>query len=165
MVVGNWDHSRYGRQLKAQYGRSPHTILADPIYDQKKLNSLRSNCALYVHGHSAGGTNPSLIEAMQLGRAVVAFDVNYNRVTTEGRASFFRTHDDLAAIVRRLTPLELREMGAALEQVASRRYTWSRIARAYATLFGARRCERSRPGEPDAEALAPRGGSRQAAPR
>jgi glycosyltransferase involved in cell wall biosynthesis len=135
VVVGNWDQSRYGRHLKAQYAGGDHTILIDPIYEPKRLNALRGHCSLYVHGHSAGGTNPSLIEAMQLRRPIVAFDVSYNRVTTEGRAAYFRTSAELAEIVRSLTAPERLEMGAALADVAARRYTWSRIADGYARLL------------------------------
>ncbi len=138
VVVGNWERSRYGRDLRTKCRGDARMILLDPIYDARKLNALRGDCGLYLHGHSAGGTNPSLLEAMQLERPVAAFDVVYNRVTTEDRALFFRTAAELATLVRRVTPRELGETGAALKEIVRRRYTWSRIAQAYAALLEGR---------------------------
>ena len=59
--------------------------MLDPVYDLHRVNWLRSHAAVYIHGHSAGGTNPSLVEAMCLGLPVFAFDCVYNRATTENR--------------------------------------------------------------------------------
>ena len=90
VMVGNWNNSEYGKSMKADYGNYSNIHLLDPIYDQVKLDKLRSNCLVYIHGHSAGGTNPSLVEAMYLGRPVIAFDVSYNCVTTENKALYFK---------------------------------------------------------------------------
>ena len=65
-------------------------IFINPIYDQEELDELRSNYRLYIHGHSVGGTNPSLVEAMYLGLPCLVFDVNYNRETTEA-TEYFKT--------------------------------------------------------------------------
>ena len=67
----------------------PNLKLLDPIYTQGTLDELRSNCGVYVHGHSVGGTNPSLVEAMSLGLCVAAYDVEFNRETTERAALYF----------------------------------------------------------------------------
>ena len=67
VVVGNWEFSSYGKELRNEYKDNANLLLLDPIYDQKALDELRSNCKIYLHGHSVGGTNPSLVEAMNLG--------------------------------------------------------------------------------------------------
>jgi len=95
VIVGNWDKSQYGISLKIKYSNHPNIHIIDPIYDQQKLDELRSNASLYVHGHSAGGTNPSLVEAMYLGLPIIAYGVSYNRVTTEHKAIYFKTLEDL----------------------------------------------------------------------
>ncbi|MCF8248234.1 MAG: DUF1972 domain-containing protein [Saprospiraceae bacterium] len=56
VIVGNWEHSKYGHELRHMYRQYPNLHLLDPIYEPTELNCLRSNCTLYVHGHSAGGT-------------------------------------------------------------------------------------------------------------
>jgi putative lipase involved disintegration of autophagic bodies len=48
-----------------------------------------------VHGHSAGGTNPSLVEAMNFGLPILAFDCVYNRATTEDKCKYWKTAEDI----------------------------------------------------------------------
>ena len=102
VLVGNWNNSEYSKNLRKKYSSNSNLILLDPIYDQRELNVLRSNCTVYVHGHSAGGTNPSLVEAMYLGLPVFAFDVNFNRATTEGKARYFRSESELLAMLQQV---------------------------------------------------------------
>ena len=52
-----------------------------------------------MHGHSAGGTNPSLVEAMFFGRPIIAYDVVYNRETTMGRAVYFKSVGDICRLL------------------------------------------------------------------
>lgn len=134
VMVGNWAHSDYGRTLKALYGGTPGIHLLDPIYDQKELDVLRGNATLYIHGHSAGGTNPSLVEAMFLGLPVLAFGVPYNRTTTENKAFYFSTAADLRRQLEQLTPEQLQNTSSVLREIALRRYTWSVVAGKYGTL-------------------------------
>lgn len=135
VLVGNWNKSAYGQALRAQYAQHPHLVLLDPIYDQRELDLLRGNCSFYIHGHSAGGTNPSLVEAMYLGRAVIAYGVSYNRTTTEGRACYFRDARELRAHVLRMDETERLALGSAMEAIALRRYTWRTIANKYRDLI------------------------------
>lgn len=135
VLVGNWSHSPYGIALKTTYGDLPNLHLLDPIYEPTELNMLRSNCAVYIHGHSAGGTNPSLVEAMYLGLPIIAFDVIYNQVTTEFNAAYFKTKSDLLAQVLSLSAVDLKEFGLEMKRIADRRYTWAYISNKYQTSF------------------------------
>jgi glycosyltransferase involved in cell wall biosynthesis len=135
VVVGNWDASEYGKNLKTRFQEEPNLFLLDPIYDQEQLDELRSNCFLYVHGHSAGGTNPSLVEAMFLGLPVFAFDCPYNRATMENQGVYFKTANDLSTAIQDLPIPTLLEAGNEMQAIASRRYTWEEIARKYANLI------------------------------
>ncbi len=135
VVVGNWEKSEYGRALRRKYADHTHMLLLDPIYDQRELDLLRGNCALYIHGHSAGGTNPSLVEAMYLGRPIIAYGVSYNRTTTEGRAAYFSDARELRNLVLGLGSEELQGMGLTMERIAQRRYTWRTIAHKYMDLI------------------------------
>ena len=135
VIVGNWENSEYGTTLKEKYGKFPHIHLLDPIYDQKTLNQLRSNCALYVHGHSAGGTNPSLVEAMYLGLPIVAFSVGYNKETTFNSAVYFRNKKDLIDVVTNISKDMLVDIGNKMKSIAQEHYQWSIIAAQYDALF------------------------------
>ncbi len=135
VVVGNWKNSAYGVELKNKYSAFKNLFLLDPIYNQKELNILRSNCSVYIHGHSAGGTNPSLVEAMYLELPVIAFDVSYNRATTENSCLYFKDANELIQVIQQTDKANLKAIGSQLLQIAKRRYTWKVIADKYAYLI------------------------------
>lgn len=135
IVVGNWDNSQYGMELRQRFARHSNLILLDPIYGDAQLYYLRSRAALYVHGHSAGGTNPSLVEMMHFGVPVAAYDCVFNRHTTEGRASYFKTPSQLKELVSVLQGGQGDEIGQVMREIATREYTWSGVSAAYMTLF------------------------------
>lgn len=130
MFIGNWQHSEYARKLKHKYEHHPNISILDAIYDLDILYSLRANAKMYVHGHSAGGTNPSLVEAMFFGCPILAFDVVYNRETTHGKAYYFKDCDSLMELLRR-DDLN----GDAMKAIASEEYTWKKIAAQYEALY------------------------------
>jgi glycosyltransferase involved in cell wall biosynthesis len=135
VMIGNWENSEYGQTLRQQYGGRKGITLLDPIYDQTGLDLIRGNASLYVHGHSAGGTNPSLVEAMYLALPVLAFHVSYNKTTTEHKAWYFSTTEDIIRIVESLRPQDLTQKAAEMKEIADRRYTWEIIAKKYIFLI------------------------------
>ncbi len=135
VIVGNWQNSEYSRTLKANYSRYAHIHLLDAIYDSDILGEIRSNCYLYLHGHSAGGTNPSLVEAMYLGLPIFAFDVAYNRVSTQAKARYFKDSVELETLLRNLDTKELEDIASDMRDIAQRGYVWEKIAHAYADIF------------------------------
>lgn len=135
VMVGNWESSEYGREIRSRYVACENIHLLDPIYDLGKLKTLRSQSLIYLHGHSAGGTNPSLVEAMWLGCPVLAFDCNFNRYTTENKALYFSTAEELAHTVATIDQPRLDKVGTDLLEVAQRRYRWETIAKNYFDLL------------------------------
>lgn len=135
VIVGNWDNSPFGRALRRKYGQMNNIFLLDPIYDLGKLKTLRSGAFAYIHGHSAGGTNPSLVEAMHFGVAAIAFDCDFNRNTTEQKALYFTDADSLQGCLGGLTVKHRDEVGRAMFEVAQRRYTWDTVASEYYDLM------------------------------
>lgn len=131
VVIGNWGNSAYGIGLKAKYSQFSNIFLLDPIYDQETLDMIRGNAILYVHGHSAGGTNPSLVEAMYLGLPVFSYGVSYNKTTTEQAAKYFHTVEELKELIVATDISQLKEMGTKMKEIALRRYTWEVIAQKY----------------------------------
>lgn len=135
VIVGNFKNSTYGLKLRANYGHRNGIFLLDPIYNQDKLNSLRSNAGLYVHGHSVGGTNPSLVEAMSLGLNCVVYDVIYNRFTTEDAASYFNSEDELVTIFNEFIEGALPNNGEKMLQIAKKKFSWSRVILKYEAII------------------------------
>ena len=97
-IVGNWSNNEYARQIRRKGDSIPGLTLLDPIYDHQRLAELREDCAMYIHGHSVGGTNPSLVEMLFYDCQILCFDCPFNRDTAEDCALYFRDADQLAAL-------------------------------------------------------------------
>ncbi|MFT5166908.1 MAG: hypothetical protein ACI8P3_002140 [Saprospiraceae bacterium] len=132
VLVGNWDSSKYGKKLRAYYNQFEHLYLLDPIYKTEILDVLRSNAYIYVHGHSAGGTNPSLVEAMYLKLPIISFDAIFNRVTTDNQAIFFGNAKELAHILTHIKEYPLYSISENLKAIADKKYNWNIISIRYA---------------------------------
>ncbi|WP_072159052.1 DUF1972 domain-containing protein [Persicobacter sp. CCB-QB2] len=135
VLVGNWDNSPYGQKLKQIYRGHSHLHLLDPIYENRPLNLIRSRCFCYIHGHSAGGTNPSLVEAMNLNLPIIAFDVIYNRCTTNEQAFYFKDHQSLNDLLQRLTKEEYQQCSHRMYDLAQTHYQWAQISQQYTSLI------------------------------
>lgn len=135
VIIGNWSNSEYGMALKSKYQSYKNIQIFDPIYNQREIDLLRGNAILYVHGHSAGGTNPSLVEAMYLALPVISFRVSYNRTTTENQAIYFSNTEELIKILQNISVNELLNISKNLKAIANRRYTWNLVAQKYSQLF------------------------------
>ncbi len=131
VYIGNWEQNEYGRELKRRYAGFANINIHSPEYDLDSLYVLRSNAALYIHGHSAGGTNPSLVEAMFFGKPILAFDAVYNRATTDNQAYYFKDCEQLVQLLQQ-DGLD----GAAMRELAHKKYIWKHIASQYEELYG-----------------------------
>jgi glycosyltransferase involved in cell wall biosynthesis len=136
IVVG--DHrsaSRYVQQLRLIH--DPRIRMIGTVYDQAKLTALRYHSFGYMHGHSVGGTNPSLLEAMGCGNLIFAHDNPFNRETLGSSAQFFASDRELT------TNIELAEKdGASANRLregakmrARKNYRWADIISTYADLI------------------------------
>lgn len=135
VFVGNWSRSEYSRGLKKRYGSFPNILLLDSIYDLDILHVLRANARCYIHGHSAGGTNPSLVEAMFFARPIAAFDVSYNRVTTFDKAYYYKNPDELMKWLNSDLKGEDRMSPVVLKEIAKQNYLWRDITSQYENLY------------------------------
>jgi glycosyltransferase involved in cell wall biosynthesis len=130
-IVGNWNKSDYGRALRKRYQSESRLLLLDPIYDSTRLAQLRESCAIYLHGHSVGGTNPSLVEMLFYDCVLCCFDVVYNRVTANECASYFKNATELTQCINAVIKAEVIN-GAQQARIALRaKYTSEVIAAAY----------------------------------
>ncbi len=129
IIISNWNNNRYGKKLYRRYSGVKNIQLIDAIYDAYKLHQFRMNCTLYIHGHSVGGTNPSLVEAMYAGVPIIAFDNEFNRITTNNLAIYFKTIKDLEYIIHHSNQLKLSESAGKMKRYAMQNYTWDKTAR------------------------------------
>lgn len=134
LFVGNWNNSEYGKYLLEKYRSHKNIEMIASVYDLPTLNVLRSNCIFYIHGHSAGGTNPSLVEAMFFGVPIIAFDCEYNRESTGNQANYFKNATQLTNLLDK--PIgEFKENAQSMAEIAKQRYRWANIASQYENLY------------------------------
>jgi glycosyltransferase involved in cell wall biosynthesis len=130
--VGNWSSSKYGIKLKSFYHNKNGISCLDPIYDKGKIQSLRSCCTMYVHGHKAGGTNPSLVEMMFYGKQIIAYDCSFNRETLGGHGLFFNNSSELLHIIKNV---DVACYNSTMVEFAASNYTWELIRKKYYELL------------------------------
>ena len=108
------------------------------VYDGDRLRSLRFYARSYFHGHSVGGTNPSLLESLGCGNIVIAHDNVFNREVAGDLAWYFRTEEDVPPILESIEalpfPTRQERKQAAMERVR-KLYHWNDIAERYARLL------------------------------
>jgi glycosyltransferase involved in cell wall biosynthesis len=134
VVVGSAPYaSDYQQRIRALADSRVHLLGA--VWDQDLLNSLYANAFTYQHGHSVGGTNPSLLRAIGAGAPTDAFDVSFNREVIGDAGRFWRTPDDVAALIEAAEsdPGQTRRRGVSGSERA-RTYTWEQVAEAYGDL-------------------------------
>lgn len=129
LIIANLGNS-YGDFLQAKYRDATNIKFQNGVYDQAVLRQLRDNCKGYIHGHSAGGTNPSLVEAMFSTRPILCFDNGFNNHTTDGQALFWSDAQSLRA---QIDALEARGEGAftVFREIAKDKYEWGKITKQY----------------------------------
>ena len=99
------------------------------------MNLLRSNCTIYVHGHSAGGTNPALVEAMNLSLPILAFDCDFNRYTTEQKCKYFLNSEELSYYLKNISKEEFKEIASSMFNIVKKRYKWKIIVEKYSKIL------------------------------
>lgn len=109
------------------------------VYDQELLKKIRENAYAYFHGHTVGGTNPSLIEALGSTDLNLLVDVGFNREVAEESALYWgREPGELAKLIDRADEMpadEIREMGQKARKRVAEAYTWEKICGEYEEVF------------------------------
>jgi glycosyltransferase involved in cell wall biosynthesis len=136
LVGGAPYRSKTGRTIRE--ARDARLVRPGFIYDKDVLGELLCNAAVYIHGNEAGGTNPSLLEAMAAGCFVIARDVPFNREALGEAGIYFRKN--AADLREKLAwalghPEELAAGKAKAVGIIRARYDWERVVDAYEALF------------------------------
>lgn len=133
VVVGNLQKTGYVDELKS-IGNHPNIKFVGGIYDPSELQALRTFCKAYFHGHSVGGTNPSLLEALGSGNIVIAHDNPFTREVTDNQMFYFSNPEECSRIIRFVDNLSQVEIDQYKEKAIVRikeYYNWERIAKEY----------------------------------
>ena len=88
VVIGKTEN-HHGQMLVEKYAPFPHVKFIGGVYQKETLDSIRHYAKIYFHGHSVGGTNPSLLEAMACSCPILAHNNVFNRSVLQQDALFF----------------------------------------------------------------------------
>lgn len=106
IIIGDFADSKYESKIneiiECNNSGDKQVIFTGGIYDLDILNMIRQNCKAYIHGHSVGGTNPSLLEAMISKNLIIAHDNKFNREVCGKFAFYFGANDQLSSVIEKL---------------------------------------------------------------
>jgi glycosyltransferase involved in cell wall biosynthesis len=134
IVIGGYD-TEYGRQLVNKFGHLDYIQFLGGVYDINVLNNLRYFSNLYFHGHTVGGTNPSLLEAMASNALICANNNVYNSAILGMDAHYFRTSLDVSELILNVNKSGSKALlSANIEKIRSI-YSWDIITDQYLDHF------------------------------
>jgi rhamnosyltransferase len=140
IIVGDFLDSRYEGGIHAlivEHRGQDRVTFGGGIYEKDLLTMLRQHCFAYLHGHSAGGTNPSLLEAMIARNLIIAHDNPYNREVCDRFALFFNDPVSLRTLIESVVdqPEAYDTLRDGAFDRAKNEYAWDRVFREYEALL------------------------------
>lgn len=134
LVVGKHE-TEYGEYLKSKYKQFDQIKFVGGIYDLEELNNLRHYSRLYFHGHSVGGTNPSLLEAMASNCLICANNNEFNAGVLKENAFYFRNAEEVKKLYQQLKKTAHKDLLSSNRQAINNEFSWEIINKKYYDLL------------------------------
>ena len=133
IIVGNISQTKYVRNLTDLQNKE--VTFVGGIYDSNELNVIRSNAYSYIHGHSVGGTNPSLLEAMASKNLCVCHENEFNKGLVGKDGFYFKTSTEISSIFEKIEESNLDAMRGRVYEKIRDYYNWENITNLYISYF------------------------------
>lgn len=137
LVIGKHDTNSFGAYLKDKYNKHKNIKFIGGIYNLNHLNNLRYFSNLYFHGHSVGGTNPSLLEAMASKALIVAHNNEFNRAILREDAFYFSNSKDVQEVIQSIKKSDHTNIISKCYDLIRTNYNWNFINNKYLKFFNA----------------------------
>ena len=134
LVIGKHE-TKYGEYLKTKFKEFPQIRFLGGIYNIEHLDNLRYFSEIYFHGHSVGGTNPSLLEAMASKAFVAAHDNDFNRGILKENAMYFATANQVKDILGNVKKNDNLHLVQNNFDAVVTNFNWDKINGEYLQLF------------------------------
>jgi|CXWJ01.1.fsa_nt_gi glycosyltransferase involved in cell wall biosynthesis len=134
LVVGSTKNN-FGKKMRNKFSSFSNILFVEWIGDKITLDTLRHFSRLYIHGHSVGGTNPSLLEAMAAKSLIVAHNNAFNKGVLGEDAVYFDSIDELKSIIEQKEFSKKEIFKSQNKYKISEHYNWNRITDDYENLF------------------------------
>ena len=130
---------------KLHFKKDKRIKFVGTMYDQELLKKIRENAYAYLHGHTVGGTNPSLIEALGSTDLNLLVNVSFNKEVAEDCALYWSRKDgSLSSLINKvdqMSPDTAIDMGKRARKRVAEEYTWNKICDKYEKVFTKSMCE------------------------
>lgn len=134
LVVGNHE-TKYGSYLKNKFKGNPNIRFMGGIYNLEHLNNLRYFSKLYFHGHSVGGTNPSLLEAMASKALILAHKNDFNKGVLKENAYYFSSPLEVKKLLQTIKKNDNLQFIENNYEAILKDFNWNKINGQYLQLF------------------------------
>ncbi len=135
VIIGDWNNSNYGINLKNKYSTFSNIFMLDPIDDKRSLDLIRSNAFIYLQTNHSSDRNILLIEAMCSNLPILAFNNINNNLLTEGAAAYFTNSDEINKYVTNVNIEKLKNNVLAMGEISKRCYRWKTVCKKYESLI------------------------------
>jgi len=141
VIITNIEKNKfYHRLLKSTNFTSDTRIkFVGTVYDNELLKKIREDAYAYIHGHSVGGTNPSLLEALSSTDINLLLDVNFNKEVGKTGALYFNKQDgNLSSVINKAEKLkeeDIKTLSLTATNIINEFYSWDKIVHDYEELF------------------------------
>ena len=139
VIITNLSSSNYYEELKQNtcFDKDDRIVFIDGVYDKEKLCVIRKYAYLYIHGHSVGGTNPSLIEALSLTDLNILYDVCFNKDIGLDTCLYFDSSESLTKLLNNKKMLDnsKNKLGPLAKKRVYDNFTWKIIVDKYKKIF------------------------------
>ena len=134
ILITNSSKGRFNKDLLDLINKHPNLSIVVDCYDKYHIAEYYNGCKGYIHGHSVGGTNPTLTSAMWVNKPLLCHNNKFNRHTTANNAFFFSDENDLEKLIL-LPNKDLQQHINNAILTASEKYTWEKVANDYKKLL------------------------------
>ena len=139
VLITNVEQNKFYEQLRKDTGfdQDPRVKFVGTVYDQELLKYIRENAFAYFHGHEVGGTNPSLLEALESTKLNLLLDVGFNREVGEEGALYWKK-DQLASVIDQAEQMDaqaIEDLNQKSSQRIAEAFTWEKIVTDYEKVF------------------------------
>lgn len=134
IVIGNYN-TKFGQYLKNKYKEISTIHFLGAVYNLNHLNNLRYYSMLYFHGHSVGGTNPSLLEAMASNALILAHNNDFNKSILKENAFYFSTTEELKNLIQTIEKKDNLQKLANNFKAIVEEFNWNKINDQYLQLL------------------------------
>ncbi len=141
VLITNVEHNKFYEELKrsTKFDKDSRIKFVGTVYDSELLKYIRENAFGYLHGHSVGGTNPSLLEALSSTKLNLLYDVGFNREVGQDSALYWTKKDhNLAHLLEKavnMTKTEIEELNKKSNDRIKNDYSWKLITKQYNKVF------------------------------